>query len=156
MHLPGVFLNCFLQEASQEDGRNKNWTMQWLLNGTLRLRCSPNGEQIQNGRTADEIPKDPITPRCGPSLFCPCFSLGETSVGYTNLGPNQHSLHPIGQHAVVFYIINVCQYHLQQVLFRGYTLQYREKRSALSLFKTIAIPVLSPQTRKVSPSNNKQ
>ncbi len=24
LHLPGVFLNCFLKETSQEDGRNKN------------------------------------------------------------------------------------------------------------------------------------
>ncbi len=62
LHLPGIFLNCFLKETSQEDGRNKNWTMQRLLHGTLRLRYSPTGEKIQNGRTADEIPRDPITP----------------------------------------------------------------------------------------------
>ncbi len=31
-----------------------------------------------------------------------------------------------------------------------------KRRSVLSLFKTIAIPVLSPQTIKVSPSNSKQ
>ncbi len=29
---------------------------------TLRLGYSPTGEQMQNGRTADEIPRDPITP----------------------------------------------------------------------------------------------
>ncbi len=52
LHLPGVFLNCFLKETSQEDGRNKNWTMQRLLHRTLRFRCSPTGEQIQNGRMA--------------------------------------------------------------------------------------------------------
>ncbi len=74
----GSFLKLFLKETSQADGRNKNWTMQRLLHGTLRLRYCPNGEQIQNGRTADEIPRDPITPWCGPQLFCPCFSLAET------------------------------------------------------------------------------
>ncbi len=76
----GSFLKLFLKETSQEDGKNKNWTMQRLLHVTLRLRYSPTGEQIQNGRTADEIPRDPITPWCGPPLFCPCFSLSETSV----------------------------------------------------------------------------
>ncbi len=49
--------------------------MQRLLHGPLRLRYSPTGEQIQNGRTADEIPWAPITPWCGPPLFCPCFPL---------------------------------------------------------------------------------
>ncbi len=49
-------------KETQDDGRNKNWTMQRLLHGTLRLRYSPTGEQIQNGRTADAIPRDPITP----------------------------------------------------------------------------------------------
>ncbi len=27
-----------------------------------------------------ETPRDPITPWCGPPLFCPCFSFAETSV----------------------------------------------------------------------------
>ncbi len=76
----GSCLILYLKKTSQEDGRNKNWTMQRLLHGTLRLRYSPTGEQLQNGRTADEIPRDPITPWCGPPLFCPCFSLAETSV----------------------------------------------------------------------------
>ncbi len=67
-------------QTSQEDERNKNWTMKRLLHGTLRLRNSPTSEQIQNGRTTDEIQRDPITPWCGPPLFCPCFSLAETSV----------------------------------------------------------------------------
>ncbi len=62
------------QYTSNWHGRNKNWTMQRLLHRTLRFRYSPTGEQIQNGRTADEIPSDPITPWCGPPLFCPCFS----------------------------------------------------------------------------------
>ncbi len=61
LHLPGVFLNCFLKETSQEDRRNKNWTMQRLLHRTFRLRHSPTGEQIQNGRTADEIIREPIS-----------------------------------------------------------------------------------------------
>ncbi len=47
--------------------------MKRLLNGTLCLKNSPTGEQIQNGRTTDEIPRDPITPWCGPPLFSPCF-----------------------------------------------------------------------------------
>ncbi len=51
-----------------------------LLLGTLRIRDSPTGEQTQNGRTTDEIQRDPITPLCGPPLFCPCFSLAATSV----------------------------------------------------------------------------
>ncbi len=80
LHLPGVFWNSFLKETSQQDGRNKNWTMKRLLHGTLRLRYSPTGEQIQNGRPTDEIQRDPITPWCGPPPFCPCFSLAETSV----------------------------------------------------------------------------
>ncbi len=42
--------------------------MKRLLRGTLRHRNSPTGEEIQNGRPTDEIPKDP-------PLFCPCFSL---------------------------------------------------------------------------------
>ncbi len=75
-----AFTGSFLKETSQGDGRNKNWTMQRLLHRTLRFRCSPTGEQIQNGRMADEIPRDPITPWCGPPLFCPCFFLAETSV----------------------------------------------------------------------------
>ncbi len=33
--------------------------MKWLLQGTLRLRYSLTGEQIQNGRTVDEISSDP-------------------------------------------------------------------------------------------------
>ncbi len=74
LYLPGVFLNCFLKETSRQDERNKNCTMQRLLHGTLRLRYSPTVEQIQNGRTVDEIHRDPIT------LFCPCFFLAETSV----------------------------------------------------------------------------
>ncbi len=49
--------------------------MKRLLYGTLRIRNSPTGEQIRNGRTTDEIQCDPITPCCGPPLFCPCFSL---------------------------------------------------------------------------------
>ncbi len=61
LHLPGVFLNCFLQETSQEDGRTKNWTMKRQLHGTLRLRNYPTGEQIQNGRPTDEMTGDPIT-----------------------------------------------------------------------------------------------
>ncbi len=75
-----AFTGSFLKETSQEDRRNKNWTLQRLLHGTLRLRYSPTGEKIQNGRTADEIPRDPITPWCSPPLVCPCFSLAETSV----------------------------------------------------------------------------
>ncbi len=75
-----AFTGSFLKETSQEDGRNKNWTMQRLLHRSLRLRKFPTGEQIQSSRTADEIPRDPITPWCGPPLFCPCFSLAETSV----------------------------------------------------------------------------
>ncbi len=66
LHLPGFFLNRFLKETTQEDARNKNWTMERLQHGTFRLRYSPTGEQIQNGRTADEIPRDPIT-------LCFCF-----------------------------------------------------------------------------------
>ncbi len=59
---------------------------------------------------------------------------GTPSECYTNLGPNQHLIHPVGQHTFVLYIIYVCQYHLQQVLFRGYTLQYREKKEMLILY----------------------
>ncbi len=54
--------------------------MERLPHRTLRPRYSPTGERIQNGRTEDEIPRGPITPWCGPPLFCPCFSLAETSV----------------------------------------------------------------------------
>ncbi len=50
--------------------------MKRLLHVTLRLKNSSTGEQIQNGRPTDEIPRDPITP----PLFCPCFSLAETSM----------------------------------------------------------------------------
>ncbi len=46
----GSFLKLFPKETAQEDGRNKNWTMQRLLHGILRLRYTPTGEQIQNGR----------------------------------------------------------------------------------------------------------
>ncbi len=67
-------------ETSQKDRRNKNWAMKRLLHGTLRLKKSPTGEQIQNGRPTDETPRDPITPWCGPPLLCLCFSLAETSV----------------------------------------------------------------------------
>ncbi len=76
----GVFWNRFLKETSQQDGRTKNWTMKRQLHATLRLKNSPTGEQIQNGRPTDEITRDPITPLCGPPLFCPCFSLAEPSV----------------------------------------------------------------------------
>ncbi len=54
--------------------------MKRLLHGTLRLRNSPKGEQIQNGRLTDEIPWDTITPWCGLALFCRSFSLAEFSV----------------------------------------------------------------------------
>ncbi len=76
----GALWNSFLKETSKEDGRTKNWTVKSLLHGTLWFRNSPTGEQIQNGRTTDEITRDPITPWCGPPSFCPCFSLAETSV----------------------------------------------------------------------------
>ncbi len=62
LHLPGVFLNCFFQETSQEDGRIKNWKMKRQLHGTLWLKNSPNGEQIQKRRPTDEMTRDPITP----------------------------------------------------------------------------------------------
>ncbi len=80
LHLPGVFLICFLQETSQQDGRIKNCTMERQLHGTLRLRNSPTCDQVQNGRPTDELTRDPITPWYGPPLFCPCFSLAESSV----------------------------------------------------------------------------
>ncbi len=35
--------------------------MKRLLQGTLRLKNSPIGEQIQNGRATDEIRRDIIT-----------------------------------------------------------------------------------------------
>ncbi len=63
----------FLRKLHKRTEKNKNWTMKRLLHGTLRLKYSPTGEQIQNGRTADEISRDPITPWCGSPLFCPCF-----------------------------------------------------------------------------------
>ncbi len=62
LHLPGIFLNCFLKETSQEDGRIKNWTMKRQLRGTLRLKNSPTGEQIQKRQPTDEMTRDPITP----------------------------------------------------------------------------------------------
>ncbi len=40
------FCNLFLKETSQVDGRTKNRP----LHGTLRLKNSPTGEKIQNGR----------------------------------------------------------------------------------------------------------
>ncbi len=52
-HLPGVF-----KKTSQQDGRTKNWTMKRLLDGALRLKNSPTGEQIQNGRPTDEVTRD--------------------------------------------------------------------------------------------------
>ncbi len=67
-------------EISQQDGRTKNWPMKRLLQGKLRLKNCPTSEQIHNGRLTDEIPRDPITPWCGPQLFCPCSSVAETSV----------------------------------------------------------------------------
>ncbi len=36
--------------------------MKRLLHGTMWLRNSPTGEQIQTGRTTDEIQRDPIAP----------------------------------------------------------------------------------------------
>ncbi len=75
LYLPGVSWNRFLKETAQEDVRNKNCTMKRLLHGTLRLRNSPTSEQIQNGRTTDEIPRDPISPWCSPPPFCPCVLL---------------------------------------------------------------------------------
>ncbi len=74
------FLKSFSLRSPEVDGRTKDWITKRLLHGTLRLRNSPTGEQIQNGRTMDEIPRDPITPWCGSPLFYPCFSLTETSV----------------------------------------------------------------------------
>ncbi len=46
----GGFRNRFLKETSQKDGIPKNMIMKRPLHGTLRLRNSPTGEQIQNGR----------------------------------------------------------------------------------------------------------
>ncbi len=49
--------------------------MKRLLHGTLRLRNSPTGEQIQNGRPKDEIPRDNnslMWPTTVLSLFFPC------------------------------------------------------------------------------------
>ncbi len=43
------------------DGRTKHWIMKRLLHGTLRLRNSPAGEQIQNDLPMDEITRDTIT-----------------------------------------------------------------------------------------------
>ncbi len=74
------FLKLFFLETSQEDGRIKNWTMKKQLHGILRLKNSPTGEQIQKRRQTDEMTRDPITPWCGPPLFCSCLSLAETSV----------------------------------------------------------------------------
>ncbi len=51
-----------IKETSQEDGRTSYRTMRRLLHGTLLLRNFPTSEQIQNGRRADEVPRDPITP----------------------------------------------------------------------------------------------
>ncbi len=51
----GILGNRFLKETLQLDGRTKNWIMKRLLHGTLRLKNSPTGEQIQNGRPTDEI-----------------------------------------------------------------------------------------------------
>ncbi len=66
----GSFSNRFLKEISQVDGRTKHWIMKRLLHGTLRLGSSPTGEQIQNGRPADEITRNKITLWCGKALFC--------------------------------------------------------------------------------------
>ncbi len=47
--------------------------MKRLLHETLRLKKFPTGERNQNGRPMGEITRDPITPKCGPPLFCRNF-----------------------------------------------------------------------------------
>ncbi len=49
--------------------------MKRLLHGTLQLRNSPAGEQIQNGRTTDEISRDPRPPCCVHNCYVLAFSL---------------------------------------------------------------------------------
>ncbi len=49
-----------------------NWTMKRLLHGTLRLRDSPTGEQIRNGRPTDEKPNNSLMwPTTVVSFFFP-------------------------------------------------------------------------------------
>ncbi len=79
-HSARGFWNRFLKETSQVNRRTKNCAMKRLLHGTLYLRNSPTGEQIQNGRPTDEISRDNITSWCGPALFCFSFSVVEISV----------------------------------------------------------------------------
>ncbi len=70
----------FLRKLHKRTEEIRTGQSKRLLYGTLRLRNSPTCEQIQNGRSTDEIPRDPITPWCGPPQSCPCFSFAETSV----------------------------------------------------------------------------
>ncbi len=76
----GGFWDGFLKETSHVDRRTMNWIMKSILHGTLRLKNSPAGQQIQSGRPTDEITRDTTTPSCDPALFCLSASLAENFV----------------------------------------------------------------------------
>ncbi len=47
----GVFLGNYLKESSQVDQTTKNWSLERLPYGSLRLLKSLADEPVQNGRT---------------------------------------------------------------------------------------------------------
>ncbi len=67
--------NCFLKETSQNDVRTKNRIMKRPLHGTLRLRSSPTGEQIQNGSRRVKLQETQLLLDVAQNCFTLVFSL---------------------------------------------------------------------------------
>ncbi len=71
----GSFWKRFLKETSKVDGRTKNRLMKRPLCGTLRLRNSPTGEQIQNGRRRVKLQETQILLDVAQNCFLLVFPL---------------------------------------------------------------------------------
>ncbi len=71
----GGFLNSFIKETSQKDGRTKNRIMKRPLHGTLRLRSPPTGKQIQNGRRRVKLQETQLPLDVAQSCFVLVFPL---------------------------------------------------------------------------------